>query len=263
MKSGKEPEWPSSGGYSSSSSRAPRKRRKWLKSIWGSRPFKIMVYGLIAYVTIELATIPYGSIPTLATENPKRTAMMHQRISEANATGKRLTITQHWVPLSQISRDVQRAIIVAEDGMFFAHGGVDWNEVQESIERNIEEGRVARGGSTISQQVAKNLYLSTAKTPMRKFKELIITYLMEEQVPKRRILEIYLNIIEWGPGLFGIEAAAQRYFQKSARELSLDEAARLAAVIPRPLHFKPNEDSAYVLKKKQLILRRMALREQR
>ena len=253
--------WPYPPPPSTFSGRSSRTLWQRLKSVLKSRPFKIVVYIFVAYVTIELATIPFNKIANLAKENPEQTALMRQRIDEAEAEGKRLTITQKWVPLSHVPKHVQLAIIVSEDGMFYAHGGVDWDEVQESIEQNIEEGRVARGASTITQQVAKNLYLSTAKTPMRKFKELIIAYLMEEQLRKRRILEIYVNIIEWGRGIFGIEAAAQRYFHKSARELTRDESARLAAVIPRPLHFKPNENSKYVLKKKQVILRRMALRE--
>jgi len=247
-------------GYFSSGEPSLRKRSNLVKSILKSRPFKVTVYLCIAYVVLELATIPYGNIPTLATENPRQTALMRQRLAEAEAKGMELAIIQKWVPLSHVPQNVQLAIIVSEDGMFYSHGGVDWDEVQESLERNIEEGRVARGGSTITQQVAKNLYLSTAKTPMRKFKELIIAYLMEEQLPKRRIFEIYVNIIEWGQGLFGIEAAAQRYFHKSTSELTQDEGARLAAVIPRPLQFKPHENSQYVLKKKQVILRRMALR---
>lgn len=253
--------WQDPSAYSAYRDRSSRSLWQRLRAVTKSRTFKIVAYILVAYVTIELATIPYDHIGNLAKDNPKETALMRQRIAEAEADGKQLTISHRWVPLSRIPKNVQLAIIVSEDGMFYAHGGVDWDEVQESIERNIEEGRVARGGSTITQQLAKNLYLSTSKTPMRKFKELIIAYLMEKQLRKRRILEIYVNIIEWGQGVFGIEAAAQRYFQKSARELTRDEAARLAAVIPRPLHFKPNENSQYVLKKKQVILRRMALRE--
>ncbi len=255
--------WPYPSAPSTYRGRPSRTIWQRLKAVVKSRTFKIVAYIFLTYVTIELATIPYDEIASLDTHNPKHTALMRQRLAEAEADGKRLTIRQKWVPLSHVPKDVRLAIIVSEDGMFYAHGGVDWYEVQESIERNIEEGRAARGASTITQQVAKNLYLSTAKTPMRKFKELIITYLMEEQLRKRRILEIYVNIIEWGRGIFGIEAAAQRYFHKSARELTRDEAARLAAVIPRPLHVNPNQNSQYVLKKKQLILRRMALRRAR
>jgi monofunctional biosynthetic peptidoglycan transglycosylase len=164
---------------------------------------------------------------------------------------------QRWVPLSRISKNLTDAVIVAEDGMFYSHGGVDWFEVKESIEKNIDKRRAVRGASTITQQLAKNLYLSTSKDPIRKFRELIITLLLEHQLGKNRILEIYLNVIEWGRGIYGVEAAAQTYFGKSSGSLSMDEAVRLASVIPSPLRHKPNESSRYVLRRKEIVLRRM------
>ena len=171
-----------------------------------------------------------------------------------------MKIVQQWIPLCRLPQHVIDAMVVAEDGTFFEHGGIDWFEVQESIEKNLEEGRAARGASTITQQLAKNLYLSTSKDPMRKLKEVIITLLLERTLNKQRILEIYLNIIEWGRGIFGIEAAARTYFGKSRPRLTLEEATRLAAVIPSPLRHRPDADTRYVLRRKAIVLSRMAAR---
>jgi len=209
------------------------------------------------FILVELLTIPFFSIARLRTENPSETALMRQRLREAERGGKKLRIVQRWVPLSRISKNLIDAVVVAEDGMFYTHGGVDWFEVKESIEKNINERRAARGASTITQQLAKNLYLSTSKDPIRKLKELIITLLLENKLSKGRILEIYLNVIEWGRGTFGVEAASQAYFGKPASALTLEEATRLAAVIPSPLRHRPNEDSRYVLRRKSIVLRRM------
>lgn len=221
---------------------------------------KTCVLLFLLYVLVELLTIPYWSIARLHTENPQETAMMRQRMDEAHAQNESLHIVHHWVPLSHIPKHVRRAIVIAEDGSFYGHNGVDMHEVWESIKVNMKRKKIVRGASTITQQVAKNLYLSTSKTPMRKFKELIITFLLESQLSKQRILEIYLNIIEWGKGTFGIEAAARKYFGASVKRLTRDQAARLAAVIPSPLRYQPNSNNKYVLEKKRLLLRRMAAR---
>lgn len=215
---------------------------------------------LLAVVLAEAATIPWFGIAGLRTENPAETALMRQRSREAEDERKPLKIVQSWIPMSRLPRHVIDAVVVAEDGLFFSHGGVDWFEVRESIEKNIQERKVARGGSTITQQLAKNLYLSTSKDPVRKLKELVITLLMEAKLDKNRILEIYLNVIEWGRGIFGIEAASRAYFGKSAAGLTLDEATRLAAVIPSPLKHRPDQESRYVLRRKAIVLNRMAAR---
>ena len=185
---------------------------------------------------------------------------MQQRIAEAKEQGKVLRIKHRWVPLLKIPKHVRMAVLVAEDGAFFSHAGVDWHEVGESIETNWEKRRIVRGGSTITQQLAKNLFLSTSRDPIRKLKELLITWMLEARLTKKRILELYLNIIEWGPGVFGIEAAAQRHFHKPASQLTMVEGARLAAVIPSPLRRRPTDDNDYVNKKTQLILKRMSTR---
>jgi monofunctional glycosyltransferase len=207
-----------------------------------------------------LLTIPWFSIARLKTENPKETALMRQRTGEAREEGKELTIKQSWVPMSRLPRYLVDAVVVAEDGTFFSHGGVDWFEVRESIEKNVRERRAARGGSTITQQLAKNLYLSTSKDPIRKVKELMVTLLLERMLTKERILEIYLNVIEWGRGVFGVEAAAQTYFGKPASRLTLDESLRLASVIPSPLRHRPDTDSRYVLRRRGIMYNRMAMR---
>lgn len=217
---------------------------------------------MLVILFVELLTIPFFSIHRLKTEAPGETALMRQRVREAEDDGKQLKITRSWVPLAKLPKHVINAIVVAEDGTFFSHTGFDWYEVQESIEKNIKRGRAVRGASTITQQLAKNLYLSTSKDPVRKAKEALITVLLERALSKNRILELYLNVIEWGRGIFGIESAAQTYFGKSASNLTLEEATRLAAVIPSPLRHRPDEDSRYVLRRKNIVLRRMSARYQ-
>lgn len=209
---------------------------------------------------LQYLALPNNSLQSLRKNNPGKTAMMAQREDEAAESGKKFLIQQNWVPLSRISKHLVNAVIVSEDGMFYEHEGVDWYEVGESIEKNFEKGKAARGGSTISQQLSKNLYLSTSKDPIRKLKELIITLRMERMLSKRRILEIYLNAIEWGDGVFGAEAASKRYFGKSASQLTREEAAQMAAVIPSPRKHQPNVLSKYVARRSSIILSRMSAR---
>jgi monofunctional glycosyltransferase len=215
---------------------------------------------LLLFVLVELATIPWFGVATLKSENPAETALMRQRKKEADREGKQYKVEQRWVPLSRLPKQVIDAIVVAEDGTFFAHHGFDWYEVQESVAKNLQKGRAVRGGSTITQQLAKNLYLSTSKDPVRKVKEAIITLLMERVLSKERILELYVNSIEWGRGIFGIEAASRTYFGKPAASLSLQEGARLAAVIPSPLKHRPDVDSRYVVRRSAIVLTRLAAR---
>ncbi len=222
--------------------------------------WKTALLVVAACVFLELLTLPYLGVYRLRSDNPSETALMRQRLREAEDDGKPLKIVRQWVPLSRLPKHVIDAVIVAEDGTFFEHGGIDWFEVQESFEKNLEEGKPARGASTITQQLAKNLFLSTSKDPVRKLKEVAITLMMERLLSKQRILELYVNIVEWGRGIFGIEAAARTYFGKPASALTLDEATRLAAVIPSPLRHMPNIDSRYVLRRKAIVLDRMSSR---
>ncbi len=161
------------------------------------------------------------------------------------------------MPYGQISPNLKRAVLVAEDAAFFDHDGIDLDEIKASLEKNWDEGQFLRGASTITQQLAKNLYLSPSRNPMRKVKELFITRRLEAALTKRRILEIYLNVIEWGDGIFGCEAAARAYFGKPAADLSQDEAALMAGAIINPREHSPAKPTKRLLRRQQIILRRM------
>jgi len=228
----------------------------WLRS----HPVLSILGAVLLWVFAEAATIPWFAVADLRSENPEETAMMRQRREEAEAAGKPLTIVQEWVPLTTLPRHFRDAVIVAEDGTFYRHGGIEWYEVWESLRRNLKEWRLARGASSITQQLAKNLYLSTDQTPVRKLKELVITLLLERELEKDRILELYVNLIEWGPGLYGVEAAARRYFGKPAARLTLEESIRLAAVIPSPLKHRPDRESRYLRFHARVIRERMRAR---
>lgn len=235
-----------------------------LAAVWmwiRAHPIWTVIMLLFALVLVEYLTLPgISAIERLKKENPKTTALMKARVAENEDARTGWKVNQRWVPLSRMSPHLIHAVVVAEDGSFYDHEGFDWYEVRESFEKNIEEGRFARGASTITQQLAKNLYLSASKDPIRKLKEAIITMQLESSLSKNRLLEIYLNVIEWGNGVFGAEAAALRYFGKSASDLSREEAARMAAVIPRPLKFQPDGDSRYVRYRQKIILARMESR---
>ncbi|MCC7242566.1 MAG: monofunctional biosynthetic peptidoglycan transglycosylase [Acidobacteria bacterium] len=209
-------------------------------------------FGYIGYVYL---TLP--DVRTLARENPTTTSFMRLREREARYDDRRFTIRQQWVPYGRISQHLKRAVVVTEDAAFFDHDGIDIDEIKASLERNWEEGRFVRGASTITQQLAKNLYLSPSRNPVRKLRELFITRRLEASLGKRRILEIYLNVIEWGDGIFGCEAAARAYFGKSAADLSREEAALLAAAIINPRELSPAEPGRRLLRRQQIVLRRM------
>ncbi len=209
------------------------------------------------FFLFELLTIPWLSVANLRTENPTETALMRQRLREAERDDKQLVIKQKWIPISRLPRHLINAVVVAEDGTFWEHGGFDWYEFQQSLKKNWERKRAVRGASTITQQLAKNLYLSTSKDPIRKLKEWLITVLLEKNLDKERILEIYLNVIEWGRGVFGIDAAAQTFFGRSASSLTYEQALRLAAVIPSPLKHKPTDYSRWVMYRRKVVAQRM------
>jgi len=212
----------------------------------------------LLFLLWEVISLPWIAIYRLKDENPQETSLMRQRMEEAKDAGKRLEIVHPWIPIRRIPKHMLDAVVIAEDGMFYSHSGFDWFEVRESLMRNMEEGRAARGASTITQQLAKNLYLSTSKTILRKLEEAAMTLLLEQLLTKNRILEVYVNVIEWGPGVFGIEAASRRYFGKSAAELSVDESLRLAAVIPSPLRHRPDGDGTYVTRRVKMLRDRMS-----
>jgi monofunctional biosynthetic peptidoglycan transglycosylase len=207
------------------------------------------------YAAYSYLTLP--DVRTLRTVNPSTTAFMELRAAEARANGRQPTRVQKWVSYSRLSPDLKRAVLVAEDDAFWQHEGVDFEQMQESIEVDWARGRWMRGGSTITQQLAKNLYLSPSKNPMRKLRELIIARRLEAELPKSRILELYLNVIEWGDGVYGAEAAARTYFRTSAAALGPVESAALAAAIVNPRQSNPARPTARQLRRQQLILRRM------
>lgn len=189
--------------------------------------------------------------------NPSSSALIAQRTEETS--DRPLKQEMVWVAYEHISGSLVRAVLAGEDSRFFDHEGFDWEEIQKAMEKDWEEKGFRRGASTISQQLAKNLYLSTSKNPLRKLHEALITWEMEHILTKRRILEIYLNVIEWGEGIYGAEAASQHYFHRHAASLSADQAAFLAALIPNPrTAYNPSKHPARVDRRKNLILRLMA-----
>jgi len=209
-------------------------------------------FALFAYVYLTLPDVR----PLRAT-NPATTAFMDLRADEARAKGQAPRRVMQWTSERRIAPVLKRAVTVAEDDAFWQHEGVDFEQLQESIEVDWARGRLARGGSTITQQLAKNLYLSPSKNPLRKLREFLIARRLEAELPKARILEIYLNVIEWGDGLYGIEAAARTYFRVSAAGLNEQQAALLAAAIVNPRLLNPGRPTPRLLRRQQLILRRM------
>ena len=184
---------------------------------------------------------------------------MRQRAAEARAAGRKPGRSQAWVPLSRISRNLVEAVVSAEDGKFFGHQGVDWEALKESAQKDWEKRRFVRGGSTITQQLAKNLYFTTRRDPVRKLREFVVARWLEEDLSKRRILEIYLNVIEWGDGIYGCEAAARRWYGKPAASLSVEEAAGLAAMIPNPRRINPRVSPGWHQRATRRVLWLMAL----
>ncbi len=202
----------------------------------------------------------FPDVAALAKANPKKTAFMEYREKEWQREGKKKKILQRWVPLSQISPYIVKAVIIAEDDKFWRHEGFDFEAMQKALEKDIQKGKFKVGGSTISQQLAKNLYLSPSKNPIRKLKEAILTWRIESRLSKKRIIEIYLNVAEWGDGIFGIEMAARSHFGKSAAGLSAQEASRLAAVLPNPRKYSPTGTSRYVVSRSERIYQIMVRR---
>ena len=184
------------------------------------------------------------AVRALASHNPGRTRLMLQREEEARRAGRRPRSVQAWVPLQAVSRHLIHAVLSSEDQRFFDHEGVDWEAVQQSLQKDLQKRRLVRGGSTITQQLAKNLYLGTRKTPVRKLRELVVAHWLEEDLDKPRILCLYLNVIEWGDGIYGVEAASRHWYGKPAAALSEEEAAALAAMIPNPRRLNPQASPA-------------------
>jgi monofunctional biosynthetic peptidoglycan transglycosylase len=193
--------------------------------------------------------------------DPHATAFMRQRLALIQEKNPRAKLQHTWVPYTRISTNLKRAIVAAEDAKFVDHEGFDWEAIEKAVEKNRKRKRVVAGGSTISQQLAKNLFLSGARTPWRKGQEALITVMIEQVMDKRRILEIYLNVIEWGDGVFGAEAAARHYYGVSAAGLGPEASARLAAMVPNPRFYDAHRNTAWLARKTQMILARMPAAE--
>jgi monofunctional biosynthetic peptidoglycan transglycosylase len=189
--------------------------------------------------------------------NPSSTAFMDARLERLREKTPRFELQHHWVPYARISNHLKRAIVVAEDAKFPDHDGFDWDGIRTAYEKNRQKGKVVAGGSTITQQLAKNLFLSGERTWWRKAQEAVITVMLETLMSKRRIFEIYLNMIEWGNGVFGAEAAARYHFGVGAAELTPEQAAQLAAMVPSPRRYRPGSDTPYLQKRTEIILSRM------
>ncbi len=202
-----------------------------------------------------LLTLP--DVALLAKTNPGPTSLMEHR--QILARNQRHPVPRQWtwVPLSRMSRHLQHAAIAAEDASFFIHEGFDWEGIKDAAIHNLEAGEMTRGGSTITQQLAKNLYLSTERSLIRKAREALITRSLEHHLTKERILELYLNVAEWGNGVYGAEAAARHHFGKSAQDLTAEEAAWLAAILPSPRRYDPLRKTAFLNKRQQRILKSM------
>ncbi|MBI5595104.1 MAG: monofunctional biosynthetic peptidoglycan transglycosylase [Elusimicrobia bacterium] len=208
-----------------------------------------------AACALYLAWLPNPA--PLRSKPPKSTAYIDLRRAQAEARGKKFRLSWTWVGYGDIAQPLKDAVIMAEDGSFWRHDGIDYEAVWEAVKINAAKGRFAYGGSTITQQLARNLYLSPSKNPLRKAKEALIAWRLERTLGKKRILELYLNIAEWGPGVFGCEAAARHYYGKSAAELSYDEAAALASVLPSPRKWSPVARTKRVERRVQRLMARL------
>jgi len=225
-----------------------------LKSFWRwtRRGMAVFVLLLLAWQGWYLGWVVWWKFV-----NPSTTSFMSLRLDELREKDPRAELKKQWVPYERISSQLKRAVVAAEDAKFSDHEGFDWEGIQKALEKNQKKGKVVAGGSTITQQLAKNLFLSADKTPWRKAQEAVITLMLEAVWDKRRILEIYLNVVEWGSGVFGAEAAARHYYGVPADRLSAEQAARLAVLLPNPRKFGRLPNSPYLAERTQIILGRM------
>jgi monofunctional biosynthetic peptidoglycan transglycosylase len=203
-----------------------------------------------------LASLP--DVAYLRRENPKTTAYIERYRERMRAKGGGPAVRFSWTPIDGISLHFRHAVIIAEDDMFYQHHGVDWDSVKEAADYNWHKGRFARGASTITQQLARNLYLSPSKNPLRKIKELLIARSLEKTLSKRRILELYLNVAEWGPGIYGAAEAARAYYGKEPSEITPEEGVALAAALPSPRRLNPSRPPGpRMLRRREVLLERM------
>ncbi len=226
------------------------------------KAMRLIVWSLVLIVAYVLISVSWDllhlpQIDGLKTKNPKTTALMEQRRREAKSKGRPFAVDQQFVPYSAISPYLKSAVLVAEDAGFFSHQGIDYAELKEALKTDIKKKRWARGGSTITMQLAKNLYLSTSKSLTRKLSEAVLARRMDKRLSKARIFELYLNYIEWGDGIFGCQAASARYFSCGAADLTPEQAVRLASIIVNPRRYGPYGDSKRMLNRRKWIARKM------
>lgn len=219
---------------------------------WSWRIFAIIFLLVLCYQLWVAAQIVWWR-----EHNPSTSAFMENRLAIMQMKNSKAKLKHKWVSYKNISDHLKRALIASEDAKFVDHEGFDWDGIQRAYEKNMARGKIVAGGSTISQQLAKNLFLSTSRTPWRKAKETLITLLLEAIMDKQRIFDIYLNTIEWGNGVFGAEAAAQHYYQTSASLLAKEQAARLAAMVPNPRYYDKNREAKGLMRKTEIILGNM------
>ena len=217
--------------------------------------WRALLLALIAVVLIQFWFVVH--VWYWVDHDPGVTAFMQTRLEKLREKNPQAVLRHQWVPYDRISVHMKRAIIAAEDAKFLDHEGFDWEAIQKAYEKNLKKGKVVAGGSTISQQLAKNLFLSGRRSWWRKAQEAAITVMIETIMSKRRILEIYLNVIEWGDGVFGVEAAARHHFGVSAAAIGPEQAARLAAMVPSPRRYGPGSETAYLQRRTEIILQRM------
>jgi len=212
---------------------------------------------LIAVLIFLLEYLTLPDVKYLQRENPETTSLIRIRNEEYKKRGEKPTECHIWVPYGQISSYLKKAILVGEDINFFTHSGIDLQEMKESLKIDWKKKKFSRGASTITQQLAKNLFLSPSKNPLRKLKEILIAFRLEKSLSKRRIFELYLNLVEWGNGIYGCEAASRYYFGKTSSDLTPDEAIRMATSLPFPRKYPPTSDSRRFERRRKIILNRM------
>lgn len=224
-----------------------KRSRRWLK--W------LVLGPLLLVLLVQLYF--FAMVCWYAVFNPGSTSFMRQQLAELREKNPNATLKHEWVPYERISVNLKRAVVASEDSRFAEHGGVDWEALEAAYEKNNRRSKVVGGGSTITQQLAKNLFLSGSRSYLRKGQELVIAFMLETVMPKRRILEVYLNVVEYGRGVFGAEAAARHYFRTSAGNLNAQQAARLAVMLPNPRYYDKHRSTRYLERRTALIQRRM------
>ena len=219
--------------------------------------YLLIALGALVAVVLGVQGWFFVQVGWWVNHDPQTTAFMRARLAELRGKDPKAVLRQTWVAYGRISPDLKRAVVAAEDAKFVDHEGFDWESIQKAFEKNDRKGRVVAGGSTISQQLAKNLFLSGSRSWLRKGQEAVITWMLETVMSKRRILEIYLNVAEWGTGVFGAEAAARHHFGVSAAALAPEQAAFLAAILPAPRRYDRSHATRFIAKRTEILLSRM------